>query len=298
MSNNLLVKSAIYISCFISFITISIRWYIWHRTESLTIFAILLDAILDFATTFMNIIAAKYAFDPPDNNHRFGHEKIQDLVIFAQSLLFFIFGSILFYKVITNLSHTNVIDEVSTSIYYILITIVFNLALVIYQSWIISKTGSNLIKADKIHYISDFLINLGALFAIFFSKKWHYIDIFYSICIVFYIFYTAYSLLKKSISNLIDEEFSNQEKQIILSIISKYKLVQGIHELKTRYAGEKRFIQFHLEFDGDLTLLNVHDISDNIEKEIKNHFPNSEIIIHQDPLGEEHDVKYREKIPK
>jgi divalent metal cation (Fe/Co/Zn/Cd) transporter len=71
--------------------------------------------------------------------------------------------------------------------------------------------------------------------------------------------------------------------------------VLGIHELKTRYAGNKVFIQFHLEMDKASSLIQAHKLGDQITEDILRTFPGAEIIIRQDP-GLQDDVLYREKI--
>lgn len=72
--------------------------------------------------------------------------------------------------------------------------------------------------------------------------------------------------------------------------------MKGVHEMKTRYAAQKAFIQCHLEMDGNMSLYNAHEISDEIAFDILQEFPDSEIIIHQDPYGVEEHVNYREYI--
>jgi divalent metal cation (Fe/Co/Zn/Cd) transporter len=93
-----------------------------------------------------------------------------------------------------------------------------------------------------------------------------------------------------------DEEFDDEEKARIVGIISNFKEVKGLHDLKTRKAGDRSFIQFHLELDGDMLLKESHEIAEKIMYAIKNIFTNAEIIIHQDPEGVEEHVQYRESL--
>jgi divalent metal cation (Fe/Co/Zn/Cd) transporter len=127
------------------------------------------------------------------------------------------------------------------------------------------------------------------------SKKWLFIDAILGIFIALYIIYSAYGLFIQATKNLIDEEFDDEQKSKILAILTSYDQdIFGVHELKTRYAGSKPFIQFHMEMNGNITLLKAHEISENIATEIEKQFPGAEVTIHQDPVGVETDVKYRE----
>jgi len=69
-----------------------------------------------------------------------------------------------------------------------------------------------------------------------------------------------------------------------------------LHDLKTRRAANKPFIQFHIELDGSINLYNAHEITEKIMDEISKVFIGAEIIIHQDPEGIEEDVQYRESL--
>ena len=85
-----LIKSASYASVAVAFIIMSIKSYAWITTESQSMLASLIDSLLDISSSFINLIAVRIALAPPDDNHRFGHDKFQDLAIFSQSIFFLI----------------------------------------------------------------------------------------------------------------------------------------------------------------------------------------------------------------
>lgn len=109
-----------------------------------------------------------------------------------------------------------------------------------------------------------------------------------------YIMYSAFTLFREAIRNLADEEFEQNDRDKVITIAAAYSSIKGIHELTTRYAANKPFIQFHLELDGNLTLYQSHEIADELMFALLKEFPEAEITIHQDPVGLERNVKYRE----
>ena len=111
------------------------------------------------------------------------------------------------------------------------------------------------------------------------------IDPVFAIVIALYILYGAWELLSKAFNNLMDHEFQNKEKKKLQEIIMSHKKVKGFHDLKTRYAGRKPFVQFHLELDGKMTLMESHDIAEYLEQKIMEAFEGAEVIVHQDPEG-------------
>lgn len=293
---NNLIRAASYLSVIFAIIIMIIKAYAWIMTESQSILASLIDSLLDISSSVINLIAIRISLLPPDDNHRFGHEKFQDLAIFSQSMFFFascLF--ILFSSFKALISRDAVVNEqIGINIIYVCIVLTF--ILVCFQSYVIKKTRSKIIEADKLHYFSDFITNITVVISIYLSGKFWYLDALVGIGIALYIMYGSYRLLRLAIRNLADEEFPQKDKDMVLKIVSESVDVKGIHELKTRYAAHKPFIQFHLELDGSITLNKSHEIADEIMSRLLKNFPDAEITIHQDPVGLEQDVKYREKI--
>jgi cation diffusion facilitator family transporter len=161
---------------------------------------------------------------------------------------------------------------------------------------VIRKTNSQIIKADKIHYLSDLASNVAVVISILVSKYFSLIDAIFGILIALYIIFSAINLFRNSLRNLLDEEFSKEDKEKILSILRLNKDILGVHDLKTRKAGDKAFIQFHIDLDPTISLISAHNISEKITQELVAIFIDCEVIIHQDPIGYDDDVQYREKI--
>ena len=294
MHHHALIKSASYMSVIINILIIGLKMYAWLSSDSHAILASLVDSMLDISSSAINLIAILFVLQPPDDQHRFGHEKIQDLAIFSQSIFFIASALSIFVSSIRSLAVHEVVTNGVVAIDIMYICTAFTFFLVCYQTYVIKKTKSELIAVDKIHYFSDFIANIGVIISIYLSSQYWFIDQLFAIGVSIYILYLAYHLLKKSIRNLIDQEMPEEEKKAILEIISRFPDITGVHELKTRYAGSKAFIQFHVEMDGDISLSAAHKVSDDITNALLDKFTDSEIIIHQDPQGVEHNVNYRE----
>lgn len=294
--NNHLIKSAFYFSIIVALITLGAKTYGWFITDSQSILASLIDSAIDISCSLINLIVLTIASRPPDNNHRFGREKFQDLAIFSQSIFFLASGIFIMFSSVKSILYKSNPIEYNHGLNIMYLCILVTICLICYQAYVIRVTGSELIKADRIHYASDLLTNFAVVVSLGLSADYLMIDSLAGIVISFYILYSSYSLLKTAISKLVDKEFSSEDKQKILAIISNYPEVKGVHELKTRLAADKPFIQFHLEIDGTMSLFAVHEISDNISKDILVEFPKGEIIIHQDPAGFETNVNYPEAL--
>ncbi|MCC2647046.1 MAG: Cation diffusion facilitator family transporter [Rickettsiaceae bacterium] len=297
--NNNLLKIASYLSVANAFIIVAMKLYGWIITDSVSILASLIDACLDISASVVNLIAIRLAIQPPDDNHRFGHDKIEDLAVFAQSMFFGGSSVFLVFNSIKKFSEVSSFENYGTGIYIMIASTVLTTALVSFQSFVISRTKSTIIAADKLHYVTDLFTNIAVIASMYITSHYGfaYADPIFALIIATYILHNAYKLSIKAIKNLVDEEFSLEDRNRIIKIISKNTMIKGIHELKTRYAGNKPFIQCHLELDGSINLYEAHAITDSIMEELYTEFPGSEIMIHQDPAGVERNVPFKEKLP-
>ncbi len=292
----ILTKSASYVSFSVAVVILVIKSYAWLVTDSQSILASLIDAIFDILSSLINLIAIHFALQPPDYHHRFGHEKIQDLAIFSQSV--FLFASVLFicFSSIKSLTDRSFPSNIDFGVNILYLCIILTSILMTYQTYVIKRTSSEIIKVDKLHYFIDLLTSIGVIVSIKLSTHFWFIDSLFGIGISVYIMYASHTLFDKAFKNLVDEEMPEKDRKKILSIIAKFKEVKGIHEMKTRYAASKPFVQCHIEMDGDMSLYNSHYLSDKICSALLLVFPDAEIIIHLDPYGYEDKVNYRENI--
>lgn len=296
MKQEQLIKSASYASIGIAILILNVKFYAWVKTDSYSIFASLVDALLDVSSSIVNAVAIHISLIPPDDNHRFGHNKVEDLAIFAQSIVFFGTGVFTMFSALKGMSsHHEVLDH-DLGIYIMLICIFLTGILISYQIFVIRKTASNIIQADYLHYVVDFASNIAVIISIYLSKYMSSIDNIFAIAIALYIIHGSYKLFRKAIKNLIDEEFSIQARQKIIDTLKKNSDILGVHELKTRSAGNKSFIQCHIELEKEISFMKAHNITEKVTNELLNLFPNTEVIIHPDPKGIETNFMYEEKI--
>ena len=89
LSDDELIKSASYLSVAMAIVILFVKTYGWMYTDSQSILASLVDSMLDISASLINLVAIRVSLLPPDDNHRFGHEKFQDLAVFSQSIFFF-----------------------------------------------------------------------------------------------------------------------------------------------------------------------------------------------------------------
>lgn len=291
--NNRLIRAAGYASLAVTLLLITIKSVAWFLTGSVALLSSLADSFLDVMASLVTLFAVRKAQVPADHDHRFGHGKAEPLAALAQSA--FIMGSavLLVYESGDRLFHPAPIMQAEIGIIVSVVAIVVTLGLVLFQSWVVRRTGSIAIDANSLNYKGDLLLNAAVIAALVLSSQygWLHADPIFALGIAAFLAINAWKILRNAIDILMDKELPDADRERILEIANKHPHARRAHDLRTRNDGQTSFIQLHLEMDPTISLMDAHKIADDVEAMIGKAFPNAEIIIHQDPEGieEEHD---------
>ena len=266
---------------------IALKFGAFLQTGSVSLLSTLFDSALDAAASIVNLLAVRHALVPPDPEHRFGHGKAEPLAGLVQ--VAFILGSsiILVKEVIDHFITPQPISAPEIGIAVMVISMIMTGLLVMLQRHVVRRTGSIAIKSDQTHYATDFIVNLSVIAAFLLSARfgWWWIDPAVGLAIAIFIAVAALRVGKEALDMLMDREMEEAERTRIKEIVRAHPQVLNLHDLRTRAAGRDRFIQFHLELEGSLSLSDAHRISDAVEADVRAAFPGAEVIIHEDPAG-------------
>lgn len=296
--NTALIRTATYAAVSVAMTLIIIKLWAYIATDSVSILSTLVDSMLDFAASLVNLIAVRHALVPADEDHRFGHGKAEALAGLFQSA--FIGGSaiFLFLQATERLTNPEPVQETPIGIGVMIVSILLTLALVGFQRFVIRRVHSLAISADSLHYAGDILVNISVIAALILSSQlnWIYADALFAIGIAAYISYNAWAIIRLSFADLMDEELPDEEREKILTMARSHSGVVGVHDLRTRRSGQRVFIQMHLDLPPDLNLTDAHIISDAVEQDVLGLYPEAEAIIHQDPAPAGKYKRYKEKM--
>ena len=290
-----LMRLATYASVSVAVFLICVKLAAWIYTDSVSLLSTLIDSLLDAMASLINLIAVSHALTPPDREHRFGHGKAEPLAALAQAA--FITGSAIFllFEAGHRLIDPRPVAHSDVGIAVMLLAIVLTFGLTRFQAYVVKRTGSLAISADSLHYLGDLLINGAVIVALLLVSQlgWWAADPLFGIAIAGYIVFTAWKIARQALDMLMDRELPDEERRRIVEIVAGHPDVIDLHDLRTRASGPTLFIQLHLEMDGDMSLHKAHTVADAVEAELRDAFPNAEILIHQDPHGleEEHQTE-------
>lgn len=285
MDKEKLLRRVTQASVSVAFILVAIKLAAWLFSDSVAILSSLSDSVSDFVISAMNFIAIRYALKPADDDHRFGHGKAEDLAALAQAIIITTLSGFVIIEAIQHIITPVEIAYSSFSILIMSISLVLTIGLVLFQRYVHSKTQSNLIHADLLHYLGDILSNIaviiGLVLASIYSVK--YVDPILGILIALYLLHGAKEVGKSAFDNLMDKEIEDEKVEQIREIITSHTKVHKLTMLRTRYSGTNPIIQFDFTMDGHVTLSEAHDVAHEIEKCLLGEFPEALIFMHQEP---------------
>ncbi|HYN79399.1 MAG TPA: cation diffusion facilitator family transporter [Lamprocystis sp. (in: g-proteobacteria)] len=287
---NRLLRLATYASVATASLLIVAKLMAWLITGSVSVMASLIDSLMDVGASVVNLLAVHWALQPADEDHRFGHGKAESLAGLGQAA--FIGGSALFLALhaVDRLINPAPMSDLGVGIVVMLFAMMMTGILLTFQHRVIRATGSTAIRADALHYATDLATNSATLIALVLAVfGWPGLDPVFALGIAGYIFYSAYQIAREAVDLLMDREIEQQQRARIRALAFAVPGVRGVHGLRTRRSGHLPVIQLHLELDRQLTLMEAHAISDQVEDALHAEFQGADITIHQDPAGLELD---------
>lgn len=282
-----LKSCAALVSVLTSIILCIIKAVAVYFTSSLSILSSTIDSLTDVLSSMVTFIAIKYSNKPLNSMHRYGYGKAESVSALLQAIFIASSGAFIFYDGIKRFITPVVIKQTNIGIIIMFISLLFTCTLIILQNYVIRQTNSEAIKADRAHYFVDLLTNISILISLsivhYYNLYW--LDILIAVIIAVYLIFNALKIAYDALSEITDKEVDNDVKIKIINIINNEPVVKGFHDFRTRVSGIRMFIEVHLEFDGELSLLKIHSVSEHIENQIISLFPTAQILIHQDPYG-------------
>jgi ferrous-iron efflux pump FieF len=266
-------------SVFISFTLIVLKLVAYFYTDSVMMLSSLMDSSIDMFVSVCNFFASKYALKPSDEDHKFGHNAIEDIATFSQAGLIIFSGLFLIVQACERYIHQTPLLDDKMGIWVMCVSLGLTSVLVITQKIAIKYSKSMVLLADNLHYETDIIVNIGLLACLFAVSKtgFLWIDSLVSVIIGIYIIISAAKLGKSAFNNLMAKELEELRPSII-SIVKAQAL--ELTHLRTRQAGNTIFIEFCLVFSGDKNIQECTQLSNKIKAEIAAKIENCDISIH------------------
>lgn len=240
----------------------------------------------------MDLLAALIAFfsvqisdTPSDERHPYGHGKFENISGVIEGLLILIAAFWIIIEAIKRLITPGEIESIGWGSVVMFVSAIVNLFVSRRLYKVAKQTESVALEADALHLKTDVITSLGV--AVGLVLIWitgiYFLDPIVAIFVAMLILKESYQLMKRAFFPLLDTAWEDVEYVQLIHVLKELNVTY--HSLKTRKAGQFRFVDFHIEMRGNIKLENVHRFCDTIEERLKREFRNLEVTIHAEPLG-------------
>ena len=266
--------------------TILLKGVAWWVTGSVGLLSDALESFVNLGAAMMALSMLSLAALPADENHAHGHGKAEYFSSAFEGLLIVIVAISIGYAAVDRLFNLKAIEDVGIGLGVSAIAAAINLA----TARILMRVGrdykSITLEADAHHLLTDVWTSIGVIVgvALVWLTGWLWLDPVIAFLVAMNIVWTGWQLLQRSAAGLMDVSIPEEEIRTIESVLDSYRK-QGMdfHALRTRQAGTRAFISFHLLVPGNWTVQLGHDWSERIEADIRQALANAHITTHLEP---------------
>ena len=243
-----------------------------------------IHSMSDGMSNIIGIIGITIAVKPVDKKHPYGHKKSEIIASLFIGAMLFVLGIKIFMTGLDRFMHLEELNITTISLISLIITIIINFFVTIYENKKGKEYDSYILISDSIHTRSDILISLGVLISLLLIKIGVpiVIDPIISIIISFFIFRASYEIFKESINILLDSAVIDEEQ--IKNVVNSFTEVKDIHKIRSRGSYNDMYVDMHIMIEPNTSLEQSHALSHRIEDEIKKKINNKcQVIIHMEP---------------
>jgi len=257
-------------------------------TGSVAILAEALQSAIDLVASVIAYASVRKADQPPDREHPFGHQKFENLAANFEGVLILVgAGVIVFESLRRLLGDGGEVEQLGVGIAVIAFTVVVNLVV----STVIARRARELrspaLEGDALHLRTDALTSIGVLAGLALvqvtGETW--LDPLVALVVAGGIVTTGVRLVSRSSRVLLDEALPDADLAAVRATIETFgaRGVVGFHALRARRAGDRPYVDLHVQFRAGTTLEEAHDTAEELERAIADRLGGGDVLIHLEP---------------
>ncbi len=278
----------VWLSILAAVLTIALKATAYFFTGSIGLLSDALESVINLVAALIALFIIKIAAQPPDDDHAFGHDKAEYFSSGIEGMLIFFAAFGIFYSAVPRLFAPQPLEHIGIGLTITLIATLINLIV----GLILMRAGrqhhSIVLEADGRHLLTDVWTSVGVVLGIVIvgSTGWFVLDPIIALMVALNILWTGFQLISRSALGLMDTAVSPETQGKIEEILDGYIKEKKIdyHALRTRQSGARKFISVHILVPDDWTVQKGHDLTEEIEDEIRQAVPESTVFTHLEPL--------------
>jgi len=270
--------------------TIGLKTFAWWLTGSVGLLSDALESLVNLAAALLALSMLRLAATPPDDAHPYGFSKAEYLSAGIEGALIVLAAAGILFTAIPRLMAPQPLETPTLGLGLSVAAALINLVV----ARILIKAGhghhSITLEADGRHLMTDVWTSVGVIFGVglVFVTGWLRLDPLVALAVAVHIVWTGVGLVRRSVSGLLDAAISRDDQNEVTRLFAEYSKRYGVafHALRTRQAGARRFVSFHLLVPDAWSVAQAHRLSEEIEARMRSMVPNASIITHIEPISD------------
>jgi cation diffusion facilitator family transporter len=249
-----------------------------------------LESVVNLIAAVAALFALHVATQEPDEEHAYGHSKAEYFSSTLEGVLILGAAGLIVYTAIPRLINPVEIESLGIGLAVSLVAGAINL-LVAWRLRIAATTYRSItLLADAKHLMVDVWTTAGVIAGIGLVAwtGWLRLDAIIALLVAANIVWTGYRLVRTSMLGLLDTAISDEDLATVEAILNAHREASGIqmHALRTRRAGARQFVSFHLLVPGEWTVQRGHALAEQVEQDIRSKLPGTTVFTHVEPIGD------------
>jgi cation diffusion facilitator family transporter len=282
------LRRYMYLSIAAAILTISLKGLAYYLTGSVGLLSDALESVVNLAAALLALLLLTIAERPPDEEHAYGHTKAEYFSSAAEGALILLAAYSIVATAIQRILEPQPLENIGVGLVISVAAsaINFGVARVLMQAG--RRYNSITLEADAQHLMTDVWTSAGVVIGVIAValSGWLILDPLVALAVAANIVWSGVQLMRRSALGLLDSAIPQEERQQVAEILNRYA-PQGVqyHSLRTRQAGQRRFISVHVLVPGKWTVQRGHNLLEQIEREVRNALPGpTTILTHLEPV--------------
>jgi cation diffusion facilitator family transporter len=251
---------------------------------SVSIISEAIHSSMDLVAAIIAFFSVKVSDNPPDSRHPYGHGKIENISGVIEAILIFVAAIWIIVEALKKLLGEKIeLDSIAIGSVVMIISAIVN-AIVSKKLYKVAReTNSVALEADALHLKTDIYTSVGVAIGLglILITGINWLDSLVAIIVALFIIKESYQLLRRAFTPLLDTAWGDNEIQELEKTLKQMEV--NYHDLRTRVAGNYRFIDIHIQIPEDVSVGSAHKYCDRIENELTGSYENLTVTIHVEP---------------
>lgn len=254
-----------------------------------------LESIVNIIASVMMFISIRIALMPADEEHRYGHQRAENISCLIEGILIIIAAVLIIVACAGRLFNPQPFDSIGLALIVSMIATAMNGGLSYFMARSAHQNGSIALEGDSKHLLSDVVSSIGIVIGLFLAEitGWYILDPILALVVALFLIKMAYTVLMRTCRDLMDSRCPQSEEKI-KEVMNGQTGYLEYHDLRTRRVGEVVYAEMHVCVNAGSTVAEGHELTERIERALKDVMPNLVVMIHLETEKEMVNGSHRE----